>query len=315
MRILFVTPVKRDSTRGNGVTARRWAQFSETLGHETEILESYTAEPCDVLVALHARRSHESILRYCSEPDRGRLVVALTGTDVYGDLPDSIEAQESLRLADRIVVLQDHARGVVPAPLREKVHTVLQSAEMPSVSPADSGGAFVVALVGHLRDVKDPLRAAEAVRSLPEASRIEVLQVGLALDEGLAERAQREQASNPHYRWLGGVSEAEAKRLLAGADLALLTSKMEGGANVISEAIVAGVPVVSSRIGGSIGMLGDTYPGYFDVGDTEGLREMLLRCECEPAFLDSLRAHGEALRERFTPAAELAAWQSLLAGL
>jgi len=56
---------------------------------------------------------------------------------------------------------------------------------------------------------------------------------------------------------------------------------MEGGANVISEAVVAGVPILASNISGSVGLLGRDYPGYFSVGNTDQLRELLLRAESQ----------------------------------
>ena len=63
---------------------------------------------------------------------------------------------------------------------------------------------------------------------------------------------------------------------------------MEGGANVVSEALAAGVPVLCSRISGSIGLLGEDYSGYFEVGDTAGLTELMLKCEQDKSFLTLL---------------------------
>jgi len=50
--------------------------------------------------------------------------------------------------------------------------------------------------------------------------------------------------------------------------ICLVTPQLEGGANVISEALALGVPVLSSCIGGSLGLLGADYAGYFRAGDT-----------------------------------------------
>jgi glycosyltransferase involved in cell wall biosynthesis len=87
---------------------------------------------------------------------------------------------------------------------------------------------------------------------------------------------------------------------------------MEGGANVVSEAIVLGVPVVSSRISGSIGMLGKDYPGYFEVGDTAGLAELLRRAETDAAFVRDLRDRVRALAPLYRPARERTEWQGIL---
>ena len=93
--------------------------------------------------------------------------------------------------------------------------------------------------------------------------------------------------------------------------LLVLSSRLEGGANVISEAVVAGVPVIASRIAGSTGLLGRTYPGLFPVGGTAGLRRLLLRAERDGRFLRRLRAHCRRLRPLFTPSRERAAWRRL----
>jgi glycosyltransferase involved in cell wall biosynthesis len=92
----------------------------------------------------------------------------------------------------------------------------------------------------------------------------------------------------------------------------VLSSKLEGGANVVSEAIVAGVPLLASRIAGSVGLLGENYPGYFRVGDTPGLAALLHRAETDPAFLTGLRSHCRKLVPLFDPRRERAAWSRLL---
>ena len=95
----------------------------------------------------------------------------------------------------------------------------------------------------------------------------------------------------------------------------MVTSRLEGGANVISEAIAAGVPVLSSRIDGSIGLLGPDYPGVFPVGDTDALAALLVRCERDAAFLRALAERCVALRPLVDPARERASWRALLAEL
>jgi hypothetical protein len=92
----------------------------------------------------------------------------------------------------------------------------------------------------------------------------------------------------------------------------VLSSAMEGGANVISECIVAGVAVLASRIAGSIGLLGKDYPGYFQFGDTRGLAKLLERVESQPAFFEKLKRRCDALRPVFSPERERDAWKSLL---
>jgi glycosyltransferase involved in cell wall biosynthesis len=105
------------------------------------------------------------------------------------------------------------------------------------------------------------------------------------------------------------------RRALARAPLMVLSSVMEGGANVVSEALVAGVPILASAIPGSIGLLGCDYPGYFLVLDTAALTALLYRAETDETFLDSLRRHCAARAPLFSPEHERDAWQGLLGEL
>src|SRR6185295_6357206 len=170
-----------------------------------------------------------------------------------------------------------------------------------------------VCVVGHLRAVKDPLRAAYAARRLPRDSRIRVLHAGGARDAAMEARARVEEASNPRYQWLGALSRVKTRRLIAQSKLLVLSSRMEGGANVISEAVLDGTPVLASRIPGSIGLLGADYPGYFPVGSTRKLAELLERAESDAPFYRRLAMHCRKLAPLFRPAREREQWRKLLA--
>lgn len=313
MTVRLVTPAAPGSRVGNRVTAIRWARLLRKLGHRVAIEEAYRGGPCDVLVALHARRSFESVARFRRERPAAPLIVALTGTDLYGDIHTDAAAKASLELASRLVVLQPLGIEALPERLRHKARAIYQSARPPRGEVVVARDAFEVCVMGHLRPVKDPFRTALAARLLPPSSRIRVVHLGGALEEEMAEQARAEAASNPRYRWLGGVPRARALGILAGSRLLVLTSRLEGGANAVMEALAASVPVLSSRIAGSIGILGPDYPGYFPVGDTQALAALLARAETDPVFYGSLRAWCERLQPLADPARELAAWERLLA--
>jgi putative glycosyltransferase (TIGR04348 family) len=313
MRIVLITPARPSSRSGNGTTTERWTRILRALGHKVSVAERYDETPADLMIALHAWRSADSIRCFRElYPDRP-LIVALTGTDAYEYIDrDPVPTLHSLAVADRLVALQDLVRRRVPAQFRHKVRVVHQSAaRVRHVSNANARH-FDVAVIGHLREVKDPFRAASAARLLPASSRIRIAHLGAAENAQWAEMAAAEMRSNPRYVWRGDRPRAEVRRLLGSARAMVLSSISEGGANVISEAAAAGLPVLASRIDGSVGLLGREYPGYFPVGDTEALARLLQRIEREPAFLKRLHRAIIQRASLFRPAVEKAAWKTLL---
>ena len=180
---------------------------------------------------------------------------------------------------------------------------------------AGSTGRFLVAVLAHLRDVKDPLMAARAARLVGDDSTIHVEHAGSPHDGAWRERAEREDAENDRYTWLGALDRHDAHALLARADVLACTSELEGGANVVSEAIALGVPVVGTDIGGTRGLLGDDHPGLVQVGDDEALAQVLRRLETEPAFLDELTSRSLQRRWMVDPAHERSQWDDVLSGL
>lgn len=316
MRIVLITPEGPTSRTGNRVAASRWARILRRLGHRVRIAADYDSRPADLMVAVHAWRSAAAIERFKATFPERPVVLQLSGTDIYQYIDsDPVPTLRSMELADRLVALNDLAERVVPKRLRARLSVIHQSAAALPYSRRPSSRATVISVIGHLRDVKDPLRAAEAARLLPATSRVRIEQIGRAYTPEWAARARAEMKANPHYLWRGDVPAAAVRRLLARSHAMVISSRSEGGANVISEAAVAGVPVLASRIDGNVGLLGADYPGYFPVGDTEALARLLQRLEHEPRFVDRLR---KALARRvplFRPAREIAAWRHLLAGL
>ena len=311
LRVAIVCPAPPGSRLGNRVTALRWQRVLAELGHEAALTDEL-AGPWDLVIALHAAKSAGAVeASRASHPARP-VVVALTGTDLYRDLPQGGAARRSLDLADAIVVLHDLAPLDVPEAVRGKVRVIRQSADPPVRPARRSTEFFEVALVAHARPEKDPLRAPLAARLLPAASRLRIVHAGRALSAEMAAQLEAEAASNPRYRWLGELSPAETGALIARARLLVLTSAMEGGANVLGEAIACGTPPLCSRIPAAEAALGEGYPGLFPVGDTGALAALFARAEAEPAFFARLEADARARRPLFTPEVERAAFGALL---
>jgi putative glycosyltransferase (TIGR04348 family) len=312
VRIALICPAPPGSRLGNRITALRWQRILRELGHTAFIVTELGIRGYDLLVALHARRSAEAVLlsreRHPSRP----IVVALTGTDLYRDIRSDASAKRSLELASLLVVLHEGGVREIEARLRPRVRVIPQSAPLPTKPSRRSARAFEVAVVGHLRPEKDPLRTALAARLLPEESRIIVLHAGRALDEPMQRAALAEQRDNPRYRWLGEVSPGRARALIARCRLLSLTSEIEGGANVLSEALAAGTPVVASRIPCTEALLGEDYPGLFPFGRADKLARLLSQVERDPRFLAELARRCRARRALVSPSREKAAWRALL---
>jgi putative glycosyltransferase (TIGR04348 family) len=314
MKIIIITPVRASSRSGNGTTTARWTRILRELGHDVQVANQYDGAAAQMMIAIHAWRSADSIRRFRERfPDRP-LIVALSGTDVYDYIDrDPAPTLHSLACADRLIALQELARRRVPARFRRKVRVLHQSAPPLPRTGAGLRRRFDVAVIGHLREVKDPFRAAEAARRLPATSRLRVVHLGAAETPQWAAMAKAEMKANRRYLWRGDRPPAEVRRLLGRARAMVLSSVNEGGANVISEAVAAGVPVLASRIDGSVGLLGRDYPGYFRLGDTAALARLLHRIETRPDFLARLRRAIARRAHLFRPAREKAAWKKLIA--
>jgi putative glycosyltransferase (TIGR04348 family) len=309
----IVTPGTREANNGNWRTARRWAGF--LAGIAKPIVQSeWNGEPADVVLALHARRSAASIERLKSSRPDIPLVLVLSGTDLYRDLPASAEARRSLELADRIVALQDDALAHVPGEHRRKCEVIYQSSATLAAARKPAGRLDCIA-VGHLRDEKDPRTLWKALSLLDPLLPIRVRHIGAALDPGLGKAARALMDRDPRYRWNGALPHGLARAAIRKAHVLVHPSVMEGGANVIVEAIASGTPVVASRVSGNIGMLGRNYPGYFEVSDAAGLARILASLLEDPEALRALRRACGKRRKLFSPARERRALRRLVLGL
>ena len=314
--ICIVSPALAQANNGNWQTARRWAQLLRAR-YQADIASDWPAETApDLLVALHARRSAAPLAHFCAAHPNRPTILVLTGTDLYRDIRSDADAQASLERATALVLLQPAGLSELPPHLRAKAHVIYQSA--PALQPSARATAprhHEIQMVGHLREEKDPLTLMRAVARLPADVPLRVVHIGAALDPALGQAAERTAAEHPCYRWLGGLAHATARRWIARSRALVHASRMEGGANVVIEAIRSRVPVLASRIDGNVGLLGRDYAGYFETGDDAALAALMRRFAAEPHFAAALREHVLRLEPRFAPEAERAAVRALLADL
>lgn len=312
-RVFIVSPAADGANNGNWHTAARWRRFLSPLA-DVQVARAWQGEPVAALIALHARRSADSILRFRAEAGRAPLALVLTGTDLYRDIDSDPAARTALDCADHVVVLQEEGLSRLDAATRARARVIEQSA-VTMTRPDKVRRHFELVAVGHLRDEKDPLVLMQAARLLPPDSRLRILHLGDALDEALAEAARETAAACRRYRWLGGVPHAAARRRIAGSRALVHMSRMEGGANVVIEAVRSGVPVLASRIDGNVGLLGRDYAGYFPPGDACALAALIQRFQADAGFAEGLKAQCEARAPRFAPLAEQRRVRELLADL
>ena len=322
--VRIVSPALAGANNGNWHTAARWQRFLapvarvEIVGVDAadavEGNEANEDAPADLLIALHARRSAAPIAHWHERRPDAPIVVVLTGTDLYGNLDVDAGARHSLECASRIVVLQERGLARLDAASLAKTVVIVQSA--PSLRLARRAGDADFVAVGHLRAEKDPATLWRAARLLAGAAATPtIVHIGAALDPGLADEARATMASCPSYRWLGARPHAAARRAIARSRALVHPSRIEGGANVVIEAVRSGVPVLASRIDGNVGLLGAAYDGYFEVGDGAALAALARRFCADAAFADRLRAQCAERAPLFRQAAERAALRTLVAGL
>lgn len=321
-RIVIVTPAPPGSRAGNRHTALRWARLLRGLGAQVNIRSDWDGGNEDLMIALHARKSRPAMLAWRACHGERPLILALTGTDLYQDIRSDAAARAALDLASRLVVLQAAALDELTPAQRSRCRVIHQSVALgrtelttPTTKPPRR---FRFCVLGHLRDEKDPFRAVLALQrlpNLPKQTGIEIVQAGSALSVAMAQEAHRLMAMEPRYRWVGELPHWRALNLLRCSHAMILSSRLEGGAHVVSEAIAAGVPVLASDIPGNRGLLGNDYPAYFPVGDEAALAELMRLTLEEPEFHATLADAVNSRRPLIDPQREAEAWRSLLGEL
>ncbi len=312
-RVVIVCPATPASNNGNWRTAWRWQRLLQGVAAVRTVQQWPDAQAGhdDVLLALHARKSAPSIAAWHAQHGARGLGVALTGTDIYPDITRDAVAMASLEMAASLVVLQEQALQALPEIHRAKTRVIFQSCGQRQPL-AKTTHHLRVLMVGHLREEKNPAMLWRAVRAIAPDAGILIDHIGDALAPALAREAKATARDCPHYRWLQGLSHQATLQRIQRAHLLVHTSRSEGGAIVISEAIRSGTPVLATRIDGNVGLLGADYGGLIGPDDDRALVAKLLQCRSEQlagqaGLLLDWRSQCQRRSALFEPATERAA--------
>ena len=301
--IVIVSPALAAANNGNWQTAQRYAGFLRS-DYRVRIVQQWDGAADDtVMIALHARRSYASIAAWHARHGARGLVVVLTGTDLYRDIQEDVQAQQSLAWAHTLVVLQSEGVQTVPSAFRKKTVVAFQSTTTRQTLPKTTRHLRAI-MVGHLRSEKAPQTFFQAARLLANEPKIYLQHIGGEHDLALTQEAHETAAHYPHYTFLGSRPHEVTRRLIQRAHVLVHPSVMEGGAHVVMEAICSGVPVIASDVPGNVGMLGADYAGLFPVLNAEALSQRLLRFNSEPAFVTALQRQCALRAPLFAPARE-----------
>lgn len=309
MTVCVASPYPLSDLKGNSVTTHRIVEILREGGINARGSYGYDGKPADVLISLHAVKGAKAVRDYRAKCPEGKIVVLITGTDIYQSLPEgSIEGDQALEIADVVVVVFDRAIQSLDQQWRKKVVVVPSSLDPIEIKADPEGAKFVISVVGHLRAVKRPFLTIEAVARHPRWKEVEVWQIGEALDEEHVRQARAWEEQDPRYRWFGGLPREESLALCARSSLTVNSSILEGGANAVLEAMTMGVPVLASRIEGNVGLLGEEHEGYFDNTMDEVLEEIIEGRH----HLDDWVASAKRRLPLFSRERESACWLDLL---
>lgn len=318
VRVALASPYPLSSPKGNTVTVRRIGGILRELGYAARECHGWDGEPAEVLISLHATKGAAAVAEYRAAHPDGRVVVVLTGTDLYRELDHgTVEGLDCLAAADCLVVSQEASLRSVPEEFRGKTRVVWQSVEVdvPRPRPEPEPGMVDLTVIGHLREVKNPFAAVRVLHDHPDWAEVRVWQLGAALEEAFAVEARDWEVREPRYRWLGNLPRKEVIGWLCRSAATVNSSRMEGGANAVTEAILVGTPVLASRVEGNVGLLGEDYGGFYDCEDEAGLEALIDGVRTDPGARHGLRRQVKARQKLFRRDRETEAWRELMAAL
>lgn len=164
--------------------------------------------------------------------------------------------------------------------------------QMPHAAVANRKTLLTVARFSKQKDHATLIRAMLGV--VQEQPSVTLLLAGQGEEKEAVEALVDTLGLRQNVQFLGQRNDVAA--LMAHADLFVLPSRFEGLPLAVLEAMSLGLPVVATRIGGTVEALGADHPYLVESGDPLRLSEMLIAALNDP---HRARAAGQAGRERF----------------
>jgi len=128
-------------------------------------------------------------------------------------------------------------------------------------------------------------------------------------ERGTLERLRGELDLGQHVHLLGHIPDPS--RLVADADLFVMSSRQEGLGTSVLDAMAIGIPVASTTAGGLPEMLRDGAGVLAPPGDADALAGAVARLLTEPGLARSVTARATGVVERFSAARMAAAVRSV----
>jgi glycosyltransferase involved in cell wall biosynthesis len=152
---------------------------------------------------------------------------------------------------------------------------------------------LVLIQVARLDYLKDHLTAIRTVdRVVARRRNTRLVLVGEGPERPLIEQEVKQRGLGDHVRMLG--LRKDIPRLVAAADIFLLTSISEGIPLTLIEAMAAGLPIVSTDVGGVAEVVLDGCTGVLAAAkDDARLAEHCLRLAADPELRAELGQHGQ----------------------
>lgn len=157
--------------------------------------------------------------------------------------------------------------------------------------------AVIVVQVARLDYLKDHRTAVRTIAATPEAANVHLLVIGEGPERAAIESEIQTCALSARVHLLG--LRHDIARILAGADILLLTSISEGIPLTIIEGMAAGLPIVSTDVGGISEIIEDQLHGFLSpakdvaalssglmrLGQNSTLRQRMGEAGCQAAAL------------------------------